>query len=61
MIKSYIPTIKLIALDMDGTLLMSDKSIQQETIRDIEEASARGITVSECSLIHLIDMIRSFF
>ncbi len=45
MIKSYIPTIKLIALDMDGTLLMSDKSIQQETIRDIEEASARGITV----------------
>lgn len=49
MIKSYIPTIKLIALDMDGTLLMSDKSIQQETIRDIEEASARGITVSYCT------------
>ena len=49
MIKPYIPSITLIALDMDGTLLMSDKTIHQETIRDIEKASASGITVSYCT------------
>lgn len=40
---------KLVALDMDGTLLKSDKSLDAETIRDIEEASGRGIEVVYCS------------
>lgn len=40
---------KLIALDMDGTLLMSDKTVHPDTIRDIEQAGARGIHVVYCS------------
>ena len=34
---------QLIALDMDGTLLRSDKSLDPATIRDIEEAAGKGI------------------
>ncbi len=36
---------KLVALDMDGTLLRSDKSLDPETVRDIGEASEQGIEV----------------
>lgn len=40
---------KLIALDMDGTLLKSDKTLDPDTIRDIEDAAAEGIAVVYCS------------
>ena len=40
---------KLVALDMDGTLLMSDKSLHPETIRDIREASEQGVSFVYCS------------
>lgn len=40
---------KLIALDMDGTLLMTDKSVHPDTIRDIELAGREGIWVVFCS------------
>lgn len=40
---------KMIALDMDGTLLMSDKSVHPDTIRDIERAGEKGIHVAYCS------------
>lgn len=36
---------KLIALDMDGTLLRSDKSLDPATVRDIEEAAGQGVQV----------------
>lgn len=36
---------KLIAVDMDGTLLRSDKSLDPDTIQDVEEASKQGIQV----------------
>ncbi|ORX46689.1 hypothetical protein BCR36DRAFT_585152 [Piromyces finnis] len=39
----------IIALDMDGTLLMSNKKVHPDTIRDIEEASKKGIHVIYCS------------
>lgn len=40
---------KLIALDMDGTLLKSDKSLDPATICDIEAAAAQGIQAVYCS------------
>ncbi len=40
---------KLIALDMDGTLLMSDKSLHPDTVRDIGEAHAQGAEFVYCS------------
>ncbi len=40
---------KLVALDMDGTLLMSDKSVHPDTSRYIEQAGKRGIQVVYCS------------
>ncbi len=36
---------KLIALDMDGTLLMSDKRIHPDTIRDIAYAVDKGVNI----------------
>lgn len=36
---------QLIAVDMDGTLLRSDKTLDPETIRDVEAASRQGIQV----------------
>ncbi len=47
--KQYIPNIKLVAVDMDGTLLKSDKTIHPDTLRDIEEASRKGINVTYCT------------
>lgn len=52
---------KLIALDMDGTLLRSDKSLDPETVRDIGEAAARGIEVvygSGRAMIELLSYVR---
>lgn len=37
--------IKLIALDMDGTVLRSDKSVSEYTLQTFREASARGALV----------------
>ncbi len=36
---------ELIALDMDGTALTADKRLLDETVRDMDEAAARGKTV----------------
>lgn len=36
---------RLAAVDMDGTLLRSDKSLDPDTIRDVEAASRQGIQV----------------
>ena len=43
--KSY----KLIAVDMDGTLLKSDKTIHEDSVRDIQAATDSGIQVVYCS------------
>lgn len=40
---------ELIALDMDGTALTSDKRLLDETVRDITLAAARGRTVALCT------------
>lgn len=40
---------KIIAVDMDGTLLKSDKTIHQDSIRDIQTATANGIYVVYCT------------
>ena len=40
---------RLIALDMDGTLLMSDKSVHPDTIRDIRDAERQGVIFVYCS------------
>ena len=42
-------TYRIIALDMDGTLLTSDKTIAPDTVRDIRAASERGIHVVYCT------------
>ena len=41
--------IKLIAVDMDGTLLRSDKTVDPQTITDIRAAVDRGIQVAYCT------------
>ncbi|GAB6150794.1 haloacid dehalogenase [Clostridium novyi A str. BKT29909] len=40
---------KLIAIDMDGTLLNSDKKVSKENIATINEAMKRGIRVAICT------------
>ena len=40
---------RLIALDMDGTVLMSDMSIHPDTVRDIRYAAGLGIPAVFCS------------
>lgn len=40
--------IKLVAVDMDGTLLKSDKTLHPDTIRDIEEAAKAGLQTVYC-------------
>lgn len=40
------PTYQLLALDMDGTLLTSDKRISPRTLEALRDASARGTTVA---------------
>ncbi|MBQ9359659.1 MAG: HAD-IIB family hydrolase [Lachnospiraceae bacterium] len=41
--------IRMIALDMDGTLLRSDKTIHPDTLEDIKRAVCEGIIVSYCT------------
>lgn len=36
---------KLVAVDMDGTLLREDKTISKETLRAIDKAKARGVKI----------------
>ena len=48
--------IKLIALDMDGTLLMSDKSIHPDTVRDIAFAAEQGIQMVYCSGRDIVEL-----
>lgn len=40
---------KLVAVDMDGTLLKSDKTLHPDTIRDIADAAVRGVETVYCS------------
>ena len=40
---------KLVAVDMDGTLLKSDKTLHPDTIRDIEYAASKRVDVVYCS------------
>ena len=39
----------LVAIDLDGTLLTSDKRVLPETIKDISEASEKGIHIVYCT------------
>ncbi|MDU3221743.1 MAG: HAD-IIB family hydrolase, partial [Streptococcus thermophilus] len=41
--------VKLIAIDMDGTLLNSQKEIPEENIKAIQEATAAGIKIVLCT------------
>ena len=40
---------KLIAIDMDGTLLTSDKTIHEDSVRDIQAAVDEGIRIVYCT------------
>ena len=40
------PNYRLLALDMDGTLLTSDKRISPRTLQALRDASARGTTIA---------------
>lgn len=48
--------ISLIALDMDGTLLMSDKSIHPDTVRDIAFAAEQGLQMVYCSGRDIVEL-----
>lgn len=48
--------ISLIALDMDGTLLMSDKSIHPDTARDIAFAAEQGVHMVYCSGRDIVEL-----
>ena len=48
--------ISLIALDMDGTLLMSDKTIHPDTPGDIAYAAAQGIHMVYCSGRDIVEL-----
>ena len=41
--------VKLIAIDMDGTLLNSQKEIPEENIKAIQDAAAAGIKIVLCT------------
>ena len=40
---------KIIAIDMDGTLLKSDKSVHPDTISDIKKATDNGMDIVFCT------------
>lgn len=42
-------TYKLIAVDMDGTMLQSDKTIHKKSVGDIQAATEQGIPVAYCT------------
>ena len=48
--------ISLIALDMDGTLLMSDKRIHPDTARDIAFAAEQGVHLVYCSGRDIVEL-----
>lgn len=48
---------KLIALDMDGTLLMSDKNVHPDTVRDIEYAAQKGIVMVYSSGREIVELL----
>lgn len=50
----------LIALDMDGTLLKSDKTVSPDTVRDIRLASAAGAQVVFCTGRSVAELRRYF-
>ena len=41
--------IRLIAIDMDGTLLRSDKTVDPQTAEDIRTAAEKGIHIAYCT------------
>ena len=45
--------VKLIAIDMDGTLLNSQKEIPEENIKAIQEAAAAGIKIVQ-AFFHIL-------
>lgn len=51
---------KLIAVDMDGTLLRSDKRVDEDTIEDIKKARNEGIEVVYCTGRSLLEMEEYF-
>lgn len=53
-------TVKLIAIDMDGTLLDSKKQLPQENIRALKEATEAGIKVVICTGRPLVG-VKPFF
>ena len=50
----------LIALDMDGTLLKSDKTVSPDTVRDIRLASETGAQVVFCTGRSVAELRRYF-
>ena len=56
-------TIRLIALDMDGTVLTDEKQIDEQTSRAIHDALAEGIEVIFCtgrSYMEMKDILADF-
>lgn len=53
-------TYKIIAVDMDGTLLKSDKTIHDDTVRDMQAAVEKGAWIVYCTGRALSEM-RSYF
>lgn len=51
---------QIIAVDMDGTLLKSDKTIHEDSIRDIQDAVENGMQVVYCTGRALSEM-QSYF
>lgn len=51
---------KLIAIDMDGTLLQSDKTIHKDSVRDIQDAVDAGLSIVYCTGRALSEM-QSYF
>ena len=61
MLKGVLQLIKLIALDLDGTLLTGEKKITEENKKAIKLAKENGIKVVLCtgrpivSIVHLLE------
>lgn len=51
---------KLIAVDMDGTLLKDDKSVHKDTINDINMAVSRGVNIAFCTGRGMIQLSEYF-
>ena len=47
---------KMIAVDMDGTLLQSDKTIHQDSITDIQAVVEKGIQIVYCTGRALLEL-----